>query len=278
MGEGLSGKLGLRQVEALQSGSRHDDRDKEALGTLRTALYLAKEQGRFRGDPELAIPSSFDPSNPVAERSPTRPKILKVIPHLAPDSAAIVAFILATGAEFSALERARTSDLPAKIRAPMSVPIRGSKNEHRDPTVQIVTDEQVMLLQFARRHAQERGGALFPSLPNLRRALAAACIAAGIQHIWPHSLRHAAGQWLIDLGVPIELVSRFLGHTNTLTTECVYARVRPDAVGARMLDALDPALRAWGGQGAQASWRAQGRDAQGDPGASGAGALPDRKD
>ena len=99
---------------------------KKELGTLRTALHLAKEQGLFHGDPELAIPASFDPSNPVSERSPTRPEILKLIPHLAPDSAAVVAYILATGAEFSALQRARSSDLPAQVRAPMSVAIRGS--------------------------------------------------------------------------------------------------------------------------------------------------------
>lgn len=46
---------------------------------------------------------------------------------------------------------------------------------------------------------------------------------AKIPHVWPHSLRKAAGQFLIDLHVPLELVSRVMGHAGTRITETVYA-------------------------------------------------------
>jgi hypothetical protein len=41
---------------------------KKELGTLRTALYLAQEQGLFAGNPSLAIPASFSPGAKPADR------------------------------------------------------------------------------------------------------------------------------------------------------------------------------------------------------------------
>ena len=211
------------------------------LGTLRTALKIARERGLHVGDPALAVPASFDPDLPVSDRSPSRAEFLLLVPHLSPDAAAITAFILATSAETSALEGARRADLPDTIRPPMQIAVRGTKTDDRDRVVPVVTDEQVLLLKFVKQHAQGKGEQLFASLSNYRRALTSACDAAGVEHASPHAFRHAAGQWLIDLGAPVELVSRVLGHSNTATTERVYARVRPEAVGDRMIEALNPA-------------------------------------
>ena len=214
---------------------------KKELGTLRTALYVAQEQGRFSGNPSLAIPASFDPETPVADRSPTREEFLAIVPHLHPDAAAVTAFILATSAEWSALARARRSDVPKKkMKAPWSIHVRGSKTEDRDRTVPIVTDEQVSLLDFAAKHAQGKEGKLFSGLANYTRTMAAACEEASIDSASANDFRHAAGQWLIDVGTPIELVSRFMGHADSRITERVYARVRQEHVGHRMLDALRP--------------------------------------
>ncbi len=214
---------------------------KKELGVLRTALHLAQEQGRFDGRPDLAVPASFDPETPTSDRSPTRPEILKLIPELAPDPAAITCFILATSAEWSALERATRTDLPDLTSERPQVNVRGTKNEDRDRLVPISTDEQHTLMAFVARHAAGgEEGPLFPTLANYRRALAEACERAGIEHMSTHSLRHAAGQWLLDLGVPVELVSRILGHTSTSMTETVYARVKKEAVGDRILDVIDP--------------------------------------
>ena len=91
-----------------------------------------------------------------------------------------------------------------------------------------------------RRHAQGRDGRLFGKLSNFRRDLEQAAERAKIPHVWPHSLRKAAGQFLIDLHVPVELVSRMLGHADSRITENVYARVREQDLGDRMLCAIDP--------------------------------------
>ena len=103
--------------------------------------------------------------------------------------------------------------------ANLRVHVRGSKNDHQDREVPVVTDEQRLLLAHTAKHAQGIDGKLFRSLGNLRHELLAASKKAGIEPLSPHALRKAAGQWLIDLGMPLELVSRVLGHADTRITE-----------------------------------------------------------
>jgi integrase len=119
-----------------------------------------------------------------------------------PDSAAAVCFIAATSAEDVALHRALRDDLPKPRDPSPRVRVRGSKNKRRDRFAPIVSDEQQVLLEFVRKHAQGKDGMLFGTLQNLRRDLGLAARAAKIPHVWPHALRKAAGQFLIDLQVP----------------------------------------------------------------------------
>jgi hypothetical protein len=145
----------------------------------------------------------------------------------------------AGSAEDAALRTARRSDLREESDPQARVHVRGTKAEKRDRLVPVVTDEQWILLDFVRRHAEGTDDRLFGPLTNLRRDLAQAAIRAKIPHVWPHALRKAAGQFLIDLHVPLELVSRVLGHVDTRDTETVYARVRDEDLGDRMLSAID---------------------------------------
>ena len=193
------------------------------------------------GDIDAIIPDTFDPVYKPKLRSPTRAEVLRILPHMLPDSAAAVAFILATNAEDSALHRAVCEDIPTDMDAAnLRVHVRGSKNDRRDRWVPIVSDEQRLLLAHAAAHAQGADGKLFRSLGNLRHELIAAAKKVAIEPLSPHALRKAAGQWLIDLSVPLELVSRVLGHADTRITETVYARIKDEDVTDRMLDAIDP--------------------------------------
>ncbi len=65
-------------------------------------------------------------------------------------------------------------------------------------------------------------------------------MAEGIKPVSPHDIRRSAGQWMVDLGVPIELVSKFMRHADTRITETVYASVQPQNVVDRILQAIDP--------------------------------------
>jgi integrase len=215
---------------------------RKELGTLRMALKLASERGRFRGNPDLACPSSFRPGYTPRRRSLTREQVTKLLPELNPNAAAVVTYILATSGEMAAVERALGTDIPDLEGSNLFIAVRGTKNDNRNRIVPVVLDEQKLLLSFTKKHAGRAGSALFGGLDNLRRDLREACKRAQIPHCSPHDLRHTAGQWFIDLGVPVEIVSRMLGHSSTGVTERVYARVRQEALGDRIRAALPESL------------------------------------
>lgn len=46
---------------------------------------------------------------------------------------------------------------------------------------------------------------------------------AGItKNVYPHLLRHSISQYLADNGMPIDLLQKFLGHTDPATTQVYY--------------------------------------------------------
>jgi hypothetical protein len=99
---------------------------------------------------------------------------------------------------------------------------------------------QPVLLAYAKKHACGAGEKLFGNLHRLLKGLRDACLAEGVTVVSPHDLRRSAGQWMVDLGVPIELVSKFMRHADTRITETIYASVKQEDVGDRMLQAIDP--------------------------------------
>lgn len=57
-----------------------------------------------------------------------------------------------------------------------------------------------------------------------------------------HDLRHANASLLINAGVPVKFISEHLGHSNTKTTEDIYAHVyssTAEKVASAIIDALD---------------------------------------
>ncbi|MDD2324498.1 MAG: site-specific integrase [Alphaproteobacteria bacterium] len=51
---------------------------------------------------------------------------------------------------------------------------------------------------------------------------------AGLKKVTPHTLRHTAATWMAQAGVPMWVISKYLGHTSTRTTERIYAHHNPD--------------------------------------------------
>jgi integrase len=66
----------------------------------------------------------------------------------------------------------------------------------------------------------ESGTPLDPS--NVRRRLQHVADRAGLDHLHPHLLRHAAASLLSAAGVPLEQISDLLGHRSVTVTAEVY--------------------------------------------------------
>ena len=49
----------------------------------------------------------------------------------------------------------------------------------------------------------------------------------GLKDVTPHTLRHTAATWMAQAGVPMWVISKYLGHTSTRTTERIYAHHDP---------------------------------------------------
>lgn len=73
---------------------------------------------------------------------------------------------------------------------------------------------------------------------SVRTAWARACKEAKLDDFHPHDLRHTAAVWMISDGVPLSMVSQYLGHTSTEITERIYARYIPQRMQPAA-DALD---------------------------------------
>lgn len=62
---------------------------------------------------------------------------------------------------------------------------------------------------------------------SIRNGFLKAAEAAGLDGISPHTLRHSAAVHMAEGGVPLHVISQYLGHSNTQITERVYARFSP---------------------------------------------------
>lgn len=63
---------------------------------------------------------------------------------------------------------------------------------------------------------------------SIRTGFTRAVKRSGLINVTPHVLRHTAAVHMAGAGVPMSKISQYLGHSNTATTERIYARYAPD--------------------------------------------------
>jgi integrase len=135
--------------------------------------------------------------------------------------AATCAYIVATGADWCAVERAERDDLGGRDACALLVLIRGTKNPKRWAEVGIYR-ELGELADRARRWLVEHGR--FPVWGKQRcRDLAVACRRAGVPRVTVRDLRRSHGKALAALGIDPHLIGSQLRHTDSRMAEKTYA-------------------------------------------------------
>lgn len=195
------------------------------LYCLRVVLRVAKRLEKWNGDTDKIFPdagafrSSYDRSK-AARRALTRENLADLVGVMPSHHFAALAYAIATGAEWSALCRARREDVQNGF-----VHVRGTKNSNRNRQVPIVLPEQAWLLGYALEHGST-GERLFPmSASGFRRALSQAAEHAGVHHFSPHNARHTLAVWLRTAGVDSATTGAVLGHSSGLMVERTYAHL-----------------------------------------------------
>jgi integrase len=116
--------------------------------------------------------------------------------------------------------------------------------------VDVLRDHQAQqVIRHAAGSAWRDNDLVFPSragtpadASHIRRSFRTVVAAAGLDpHEWtPRELRHSFVSLLSDADVPIEHISRLVGHSGTTTTETIYRKqIRPVIVhGADVMDRI----------------------------------------
>ncbi len=65
------------------------------------------------------------------------------------------------------------------------------------------------------------------SVGDVKKGFNSAAARAGLPHVTSHTLRHTAGTWMAQRGVPLREIAGYLGHSDARTTE-LYAHHHPD--------------------------------------------------
>ncbi len=131
----------------------------------------------------------------------------------------VIEIALLTGLRRSDLCKLKRSDIDMKNRV-IKVKIQKTGRIRFIP----ISDE---LYEILSRIKPAKDGRIIPYSPSyLTHRFKSICKSAGVDARF-HDLRHTCATWLLNRGVPIEVVSKILGHTKISTTQ-IYADVLLD--------------------------------------------------
>jgi integrase len=225
-------------LEVLRGWER--DAADPAAAARRDATLSAKRAGVWTGDLDDLFPPGFESSYEPRSVFWTHQQATKVLAQLedVPHRRAQVCFVLATGAEKRAVQKALRSDL---TRVPL--PLHGTKTRDRERVTPVLFAWQRSLLSYAKTHADGDEGLAFTEWRNSTRDLAVACKTADVPVVSMHGLRHVFGAWMLDEGLSEGIVAKALGHRDLRQLVFTYDTRDPAAIQRR----AEEQMRRWHG-------------------------------
>ena len=206
------------------------------LNRLAVAVNYAKKKGWISRVPIIPRPPAPPPKDRYLTKDEARAFLAAV---KAPHVRLFVNLALATAARKQALLQLTWDrvDLQARrIDMRLLDPDRPMKNRVLLPMSSRAFDALTIAKPLARcDHVISYGGR---PVRSVMTSLETASRESGIQDVTPHVFRHTAAVWMAEADVRMELISQYLGHTDSRITERVYARYSPGYMKVA-LDAID---------------------------------------
>lgn len=207
-------------------------KDGKSIGTVHTELGHLRSALKFAEKTRLIerAPHVWRPAKPIPkERFLTHEEIARLIGATrAPHIRLAVILMLGTAGRVGAIldltwDRVDFERGAINLRLPDNetrkgraiVPMNGMTR------AALATAREAALSEYVVEYAADR------IKRGIRKGFNSACERAELEGVTIHTLRHTAAVHMVSAGVSMEKVSQYLGHSNTATTERVYARYAP---------------------------------------------------
>lgn len=210
-----------RSPNGIKDGTIHTE-----LGHLRMVLKWAKKHGLIHSLPDIERPSKPAPKNRYLERH----EAIRIIgaaksPHIK----VAMNLLLATAGRVRAILELEWSRVDFKKRQIfLADPNETVRRKGRavvpmnNTLYRVLTEAKACAMtQYVIEWAGE-------PVASIKRGVATAAEAAGLDFVTPHVFRHTAAVWMAQGGTPMSEIAQYLGHSSTAMTEKVYARYSPN--------------------------------------------------
>lgn len=202
------------------------------LGHLRSAMRYAEKTGMINRAPHIWRPAKPMPK----ERYLTHDEIRRLIEAAsAPHIRLAIVLLLGTAGRVGAVldlvwGRIDFERQTINLRLPDSTTRKGRSIVPMNGMTRaaLQTAHHSALTDYVVEYAGDR-------VKSIRKGFQNACDRAKLEGVTIHTLRHSAAVHMVSAGVSMDMVSQYLGHSNTQITSRVYARFAP----SHMQDAAD---------------------------------------
>lgn len=194
------------------------------LTALRGVLKLARRHKLYPHALDEVMPERWENEYEPRERWCTADEVWRILAALPPHRAAVVAFMVATGARMSETMRARREDVGTD-----SVHLRGTKTTGSRRVAPVMLWGKPFLEYALERAEDARGAPMFRDwTAAMRWDLVRVCDRLGIPHASANDFRRTYGQWLRHAGVEPAIIAVTMGHKDSRMVERVYGRLPAD--------------------------------------------------